>query len=63
MRHFTEKTVVMAHFVQSRVPLERPKKISPILYVTRGEISLACIAGVERGYGGREKGRGIGERG
>ena len=26
MRHFTEKTAVMAHFVQSRVPLERPKK-------------------------------------
>ena len=26
MRHFTEKTAVMADFVQSRVPLERPKK-------------------------------------
>ena len=26
MRHFTEKTAVMAYFVQSRVPFERPKK-------------------------------------
>ena len=61
MRHFTEKTAVMAHFVQSRVPLERSK--NPTYPVTRGEISLACIAGVERGYGGREKGKGLGERG
>ena len=60
MRHFTEKTAVMAHFVQSRVPLA---KKNPTYPVTRGEISLACISGVERGYGGRETGRGIGERG
>ena len=56
MRHFTEKTAVMAHFVQSHLPLERPK--NPTYPVTRGE-----IPGVERGYGGRVKGRGIGEKG
>ena len=61
MRHFTEKTAVMADFV-SRACLWKGQK-NPTYPVTRGEISLAGIAGVERGYGEREKGRGIGERG
>ena len=62
MRHFTEKTAVMAHLRFSRACLWKGQK--NLTYpVTRGEISLACIAGVERGYGGMEKGRVMGERG
>ena len=53
-RHFTEKTAVMAHFVQSRLPLERPKKSHLSCHARRNFPSLHS----RRREGIRRKGKG-----